>query len=238
MRSLALAFIGGLIAATASAQSTDTPDLLPGESVVRVHAEASVERDPNRFNVTVTIRSNGATPREAAEGNAQKRSELLAILKSLNAGEIATELERYGAYAIYDEDDRRRGTPVGYESRQDIGVTLNSFQPVEPLIDRLTSAGFSDLQVSFGLFDRREGELAARRDAIAKSRQEADNIASALGKRVNRLLLVATDMGGYKGNEPLNSIVVTGSSVPPSIVKPAPVEIESEIYADWSLVDK
>jgi hypothetical protein len=31
---------------------------------------------------------------------------------------------------------------------------------------------------------------------------------------------------------------VTGSRVPRSMIRPAPVEIESEIYADWSLVDE
>ena len=227
-----------LSAGAAIGQSTDTPELLPGESVVRVHSKATIERMPDVFGIAVTVESVGQTPRQAAAQNQTKVDALLKILNSAGIGEVSTELEEYSASAVYEVDDRQRTRPIGYEANQQISVEIAQFDQMEPLVDRLTEAGFSDLRVSFGMKLRRPLELEARRLAIQRAREEAQNIAGGLGKRVGRLLLVGTDLDRYRGNEASDSIIVTGSRVPRNMIRPAPVEIESEIYADWSLVDE
>jgi len=241
VRNLGIAVALGLLSTRAVAQSTDTPELLPGESVVRIEAEGSVERVPDLVAINITIQSEGRTPGGATGANSVKLSGLVRDLDSLGVSEASIAADELAAQPIYPEvngnEDRSR--IIGYRARQGIGVELRDVSRLQPVISRLVEYGYGDLRASFRLSDERVAKAEAQRVAIANARAEAANVASALGKRVSRLLLVGNNLQAYRGwLRSGQDIIVTGSRVQPLVLKPAPVEVESKIYVDWSLVDR
>lgn len=230
-----------LLSTAAFGQSTDTPKLLPGESVVRIEAEGSVERMPDSLGIGVTIVSEGRTPGEAAERNLAKLTELVGDLASLGIDKAFISAENLSAQPVYAEDNGRqdRSRIVGYRARQTVGVELLDLSRVQRVITLLAEEGYGELQATFRLKEPRVAEAAAQRAAIASARAEAENVAAALGKRVGRLLLVGNKLEAYRGWTGLGQdIIVSGSRIPPIELKPAPVEVESRVYVDWSLVDR
>jgi len=223
------------------AQSTDTPKLLPGESVVRVQAEGSTKRMPDSVSVGIRIQSQGKTPAAAVNANANKLSQLMTDLRSLGVNEASISADELAAQPVYGEADGRedRSSIVGYRASQAIGIELADMSKLQAVISRLVEDGYGDLHADFHLNDPKAAEDEAQRVAVANARAEAANIASALGKRVSRVLLVGNNPEAYRGwNSIGQSIVVTGSRVQPLVLKPAPIEVESSVFIDWSLVDK
>jgi uncharacterized protein YggE len=235
----ALAF--GVTAASAAAQSTDTPKLLPGESVVRVEAEGSVTRVPDVVTISISIQSEGTTPAEATEANSAKLAKLIRDLASLGVDQASISASELAALPIHPEvngnEDRSR--IVGYRARQGIGVELPEVSRLQAVIGRLVQTGYGDLRASFRLSDEKLARAEAQRAAVANAKAEAENLASALGKRVGRLLLVGNNAEAYRGWDSYGqNIVVTASRMQPLVLTPAPVDVEAKVYVDWSLIDR
>lgn len=241
LRRLGAAIALSLMSTSALGQSTDTPELLPGESVVRVEADGFVERTPDLLAIGVTIRSEGPTPGAAAEANSAKLTRLVRDLNALGVSEAWISAEELAAQSIYEETDGRedRSRIVGYRARQTISIELRDLARLQPIITRLVQDGYGDLRADFRLSDPKTAEAEAQRAAITNARAEAQNMASSLGKRVGRLLLIGNGPEAYRGWTGYGqNIVVTGSRVQPLVLKPAPVRVESKVYVDWSLVDR
>jgi len=241
MSRILTATAAGLLAAGASAQSTDTPELLPGESVVRVEAEGEVERVPDLVTISITIQSEGRTPAEATEANSAKLTRLVSDLAALGISEASISADELAAQPIYPEvngnEDRSR--ILGYRSRQRIGIEVPDVSRLQPVIARLVQDGYGDLRATFTLRDEKAAKAEAQRAAIGNARSEAENMANALGKRVSRLLLVGNNADAYRGWQNYgDNIVVTGSRVQPLVLQPAPVRVTTKVYVDWSLVDR
>lgn len=242
MRIWLAALLAGVLMAPAVGQSTDTPALLPGESVVRVESRGFIERMPDTLDLTIGIRSQGDSAKAVADANAAKLQRLVADLRSLGIEESWTSAKGFNAGPVYAEnangrEDRSR--IVGFRATQTISVELRDLSRFQEILGRLAQEELSDISANFELKDRRKAELEAQRVAISNARAEAENIASALGKRVGRLLLIANEREGYRGWKDLgDSITVTGSRIQPLELKPTPVTVDSTVYVDWSLIDR
>lgn len=235
------AVVAGVLSTSAFSQSTDTPKLLPGEAVVRVEAEGSVERVPDLLTLSIAIQSEGQTPAEATEKNSEKLARLVRDLHSLGIDEASISADELAAQPIYPEvngnEDRSR--ILGYRARQGIGIEVHDVARLQSVIARLVQVGYGDMRAAFRLSDEKAAKAEAQRRAVANAQSEAENLASALGKRVSRVLLVGNSTGAYRGWSNLgDTIIVTGSRVQPLVLKPAPVEVEAKVYVDWSLVDR
>ncbi|QIK95960.1 SIMPL domain-containing protein [Sphingomonas sp. HDW15A] len=242
MRNLMWAIVG-LCAVAASplrAQSTDTPQLLPGESVIRVTGEGEVERVPDILTLTVAIQSDGATPKEAADANLAKMTALIHELQGVGVPEALISARQLSAAPVYAERDGPGQRVVRhYSASQRVEIRLRDLTRLQPVVDRLVDSGFGQLDANFDLSDRTAARFEAQRKAIANTRAEAENIAAALGKRVGRLLLVANTREGYGGWRNFDdNVVVSGSRIKPLALRPAPVTVTSRVFVDWSLVDQ
>lgn len=225
----------------AFSQSTDTPKLLSGESVIRVQAEGSVKRTPDSASVGITIQSEGSTPAAAVQQNSVKLAKLMDDLRLVGISEASISADELAARPVFPEDNgtRDRSRIIGYRASQTVGIAVADITKLQAVVGRLVQDGYGDLRADFELKDRKSVEAEAQRAAVANAKAEAENLASALGKRVNRVLLVGNSPEAYRGwtNSDQN-IIVTGSRMQPLVLKPAPIEVQSKVFVDWSMVDK
>lgn len=242
MRNLlsAIVVLCAMAASPLYAQSTETPQLLPGESVIRVTGEGEVERVPDILTLSVALQSDGATPKEAADANLAKMTALVQELHGVGVPEALISARQLSAAPVYAEREGPGQRVVRhYSASQRVEIRLRDLARLQAVVDRLVDSGFSQLDASFDLDDRTAARFEAQRKAIANTRAEAENIAAALGKRVGRLLLVANSRDGYNGWRNFDDhIVVSGSRIKPLALRPAPVAVTARVYVDWSLVDR
>lgn len=117
-------------------------------------------------------------------------------------------------------------------------MRLRDLSNAEPLVARLFEAGANSVRApSFSLADDRAARRGAERAAIAEARAEAENYATALGKRVGRLIRIG-DRKAWSNPISQETIVVTGSRIPRTPIEPGEITTQAVVYVDFALIDR
>jgi uncharacterized protein YggE len=196
---------------------------------------------PDLLVIGVGVESRGSSPKQAADANLEKLSRLMRDLRAIGVNEGSIGAEELAATPIYAqvEGNEDRSNILGYRARQRLAIELRDLSRLQVVMTRLTADAYGDLSADFRLADQTSAAAEAQRAAIASAKREADNLASALGKRVGRLLLVANSSEGYRGWVDYgDTVMISGSREQPVELRPAPIEVESRVYADWSLIER
>lgn len=243
-----LLFAAALFALPAAGGAADLA-LAPGETLLEVQSQGEVIVRPDAAYVSVGAVSTGVTAREATAANARDMTRIVAAIRAAGIDErhIRTQQinvqPRFARNSPGDYDGQAQIT--GYVARNSVSVTVVKLALAPAVIDAAFAAGANSVSgPNLALLDDRAALVAARRDAVASARAEADTYAESLGMRVARVLRVSE-----RGNAAsrVDYITVTGrrsgEGGPPPPPPPPPVaagEIRQQVtlWVDFALTQK
>ncbi len=211
-----------VLALPANAQSQAEPDR--GRTLLEIVATGEHYVAPDEATLNAGVVTFAPTSRQAAADNATAMDQVVAALRAagLTARDIQTSnLSLEPRYA----DNRRDSEPpaiVGYQARNTVTVRVRDVQKASDYLTTLFEAGANTVSgPNFSLNDSTAAMRAARADAVAEAKVEAEAYAAAFDMRIVQVRRVSER--GQRAQ--YNPIVVTGSrmgSVPPPPPPPPP----------------
>lgn len=209
-------------AAPAAAQVVTVPPLAAGEVLLEVNAQGRVRTPPDRVGLAGGVVTTGGTAREALDANAAAMARVIAALKAAGARDADIQTRQLSVNPrfqrnreSYDEQPRI----TGYVAQNSVAVATNRLALAPRLIEAMFAAGANNVSgPRFTIENDRAALAGARREAVARAREQADAYAAAFGLRVARVLHVAERGSSV---QPVD-IIVMGSRMSSFAVAEAP----------------
>lgn len=195
----------------------------PAPAIVRVSAEATVSRAPDRVYIDVGVRTVAPSPNVAAADNATRLARVIAAVRKVSGPGAQLTTTGYTMAPQYQyHSDGKPPTPTGYVVTNQVQVRLDDLGRIAAVIDAANGAGANLQQdLRFALRDPQAVRLRALARAAHRAREEADALATALGLRVVRIVSVeAGGTGGVRVGPRLYQQVMQG----PRAGSPTPIE--------------
>jgi uncharacterized protein YggE len=219
--------------------------LAPGETLLEIQTVGEATTVPDLATISMGVVSTGTTAREATDANAKQMAAVVAALRSagVEARFIRTQQinvqPRFARMSPTDYEGQAQIT--GYVARNSVGVTITRLALAPDVIAAGFAAGANSVSgPNLSLRDDTAALTAARRDAIAKARNEADAYADGLGLKVVRILRVSE-----RRNYASQDIYVSGvrevrspAPPPPPPLSAGEMRERATLWIDYALVPK
>ena len=196
---------------------------------IRVVGDATATARPDQAEVDVGVTTYAASSREAAARNAEHLDSVLDALTTTLGADANIKTIAYTLSPEYRlPKEGQKPTISGYTATNIVRVTLNNLDKVGEVIDAATQAGANRIhRVRFTLKDRRALVSEVLREAAITARSEAEALASALGLRITRVLMVAEDEPVVR---PFHDVMELSAAQPASTpVQPGPIEVRATV---------
>jgi uncharacterized protein len=231
----------GMMGAAPAAGQDVALALAPGETLLKVEAEGEALSRPDMMEIEAAVVTTGSNARDALRANSALAERLIEAVRAagVEARDVRTSdlSVRPRVKGGEDDDEAARPRILGYLARNSLSVRLRDLARTPEILEALLEAGANEVDgPTFRLADPKSALEAARRDAIAKARAEAETYSDALGMRIARVLNVSERREDYgRGGE----IIVTGTrrnNGPP--VEPGELATEVTVWIDYALAPK
>jgi uncharacterized protein YggE len=218
--------------------------LAPGEVLLKVEAEGEHLDRPDVMSLSAGVVTTGRTAKESLAANATMANRLLAAVRQRGVEPrdiqtsqltVSPQFARNSGAGEDDEDAVRRIT--GYVARNSVALRLRDLGKASDIVDALFEAGANEVHgPSFSLEDPAPALKAARRDAVAEARSEADTYAEALGMRIARILRVSERQSFDRNIE--GYVAVSGSRIAPTSLEPGEMGTRVQVWIDYAMVPR
>jgi uncharacterized protein YggE len=159
---------------------------------------------PNIASITAGVVTRAPTASQAIAENAQQMQRVVAALG--RAGVAGRDIQT-NYFTLNQEMSRVRGeTPVsaGYNASNQVIVRFRDIARSGRILDALVAEGSNQISGPSLTVDRPDAALdEARLDAIAKARARAQLYATAIGKRVGRIISISESGAGFSPPQPM-----------------------------------
>lgn len=165
------------------------------ERTIRVEGQGEVKVSPDEAFIDLAVETRAPSAQAAAEANAKKMDKVIAAL--VQAGVVRKDLETRNYSVAMEYEPPVHGAeapkPRGYQVNNTVQVHVRDLTKVGPLLDTALKAGANRVDsVRFGLSKPETGRDGALRDAVARARQSAQVLATALGVKLGPVLDAST----------------------------------------------
>lgn len=179
-----------LCAATVLHAQTTNPETRRGTRIT-VNGNATVQAQPDTAILTISVVTQGRRAIDTQQDNATKTDTLVQALKAASGTGAEIKTSGYSVQPMRVYRENQPPTITGYEARNTVTVTLSDLKKVGPVIDAATQAGANDISgISFTLRQDRPARDRALTEATREAMSKADVVASALGRKVTRIVEV------------------------------------------------
>lgn len=179
-----------LCAALVSQAQTPTTDTKRATRIT-VGGDAIVQAQPDTAILTISVVTQARRALDAQQDNATKTDAVVQALKA--AAGPGAEIKTSG-YSVQPQRVYRENQPptiTGYEARNTVTVTISDLKKVGTVIDASSQAGANDIAgIAFTLRQDRPARDRALQEATREAMSKAEVIASALGRKVTRIVEV------------------------------------------------
>jgi uncharacterized protein YggE len=193
---LALA-LATLLSVSAYAQERERRPLPPS---VTVTGEGIVTAEPDVAEIEIGVVTEAKAAPQASKENAAKLAKVIAEVKKLLGPGDELKTIGYSLNPNY-RYPREGGKPelTGYTATNVVRVRTGALQGVGSLIDTATQSGANKIQrLVFTLKDEDAAKREALRNATAKAKSKAEDVARALGLKIARVLSVNEGEQAYR----------------------------------------
>ncbi|HXG51541.1 MAG TPA: SIMPL domain-containing protein [candidate division Zixibacteria bacterium] len=159
---------------------------------VTANAEAIIAAEPDQAEIDIGVITQARTAPDAARENAEKLTRVRTEIKKLLDRDDELRTVGYSLNPNY-RYPREGGRPeiTGYTAANTVRIRTANLQKVGRLIDAAMQAGANAInRLAFTLKDEQGAQLRALRLAAQKARAKAEEMASALGLKIVRVLSV------------------------------------------------
>lgn len=175
-----------MTATPACAQSHDHADTL---GKISVSATGNSYQAPDVATVSAGVVSQGATAKDAMGDNARRMNSVFDALKAAGIQQRHIQTSQLSLNPQYDYTNRKQPRITGYEARNTVTARSEDLDQVGPMLDALVTAGANNINgINFSIKDAEGAKSEARREAVKDARRKADEMATAAGVRLGRIL--------------------------------------------------
>ncbi len=172
---------------TVTAQPADKPDT----RTVTVSGVGTIDVEPDEATVQFAVVTRAETAEDARRENAEAAEAAIDAVRALGVADRKIQLL---SLRLDEEWEYRNNQRIrkGYIARRDVKVTIEDLDLVPSLVAEVVQQGANELNgIQYGLQDRESVEDQALRDAVARARQKAQNMAEVLDARLGRVVQIA-----------------------------------------------
>ncbi len=166
---------------------------LPAARTVIVSAEGKTTAAPDLATVSFSVISQGKNPDELSQTNNEKMSAAVQFVKAQGIDEKDIKTVSYNLQPDYRYDRNiNRSFIVGYTLTQTVEIKVRDFSKTAKIIGGLTPLGINQIGgVNFSIEDQEKFLSVARKDAIAKAKAKALQMAAEAGASLGRAISVS-----------------------------------------------
>jgi len=188
MKSLLSLFAGALLmtATPVNAQDHHHQDTI---GKITVSGVGKSYQAPDVATVSAGVVTQAATAQNAMSANAKKMNSIFASLEAAGIQKRHIQTSQLSLNPQYDYQDRRKPRITGYEARNTVTARSENLDQVGPMLDALVEAGANNINgINFSIKDAEAAKSEARREAVKNARRKAEEMATAAGVRLGRIL--------------------------------------------------
>jgi uncharacterized protein YggE len=205
----------------------------PRPATIEVTGQADVSETPDRVYIDIGVTTQAQKSEAAAAQNAGRVATVIAAVRRAGGPSAQLTTAEYSVSPDFNYP-RDGGAPalVGYSVSNVVRVRLDDLRKIGPVIDAATQAGSNNVQnVRFALRDEESPRREALREAARNARQDAEDLAAALGLKVVRVLTVQEQGGGVR--QPLiyqqAAKLALAAAPPPTPVEPGAIDVAAAV---------
>jgi uncharacterized protein len=174
-----------------------TPALAEESKLVRtisISGHGEVRAVPDVASISIGVTTQGATAREALDGNTKAMKALLDTLKQagIDARDMATSNFSVGPRLDYGNNNGQPPKVVGYDVNNMVTVTVRKIDDLGGLLDVAVSTGSNTINgISFSVTKPDAMLDEARKAAVTDARHKAEIYAAAGGFKLGDIITVS-----------------------------------------------
>jgi len=199
-----LSLIAGALLMTATpacAQSHHHEDMIGKISVSGVGKSYQA---PDVASVSAGVVTQAPTAQLAMQKNSKKMNAVITSLKSAGIQERHIQTSQLSLNPQYDYTNRKQPRITGYQARNTVSARSENLDQVGPMLDALIEAGANNINgIQFSIKDAEAAKSEARRAAVKDARRKAEEMATAAGIRLGRILQMSESTGGFQPPQPM-----------------------------------
>lgn len=158
---------------------------------ITVNGDAIVQAQPDTAILTISVVTQGRRAIDAQQDNATKTDAVVQALKAAAGAGAEIKTSGYSVQPMRVYRENQPPTISGYEARNTVTATLSDLKKVGPVIDASSQAGANDISgIAFTLRQDRPARDRALAEATREAMSKAEVIASALSRKVTRIVEV------------------------------------------------
>lgn len=188
---------------------------------MRISASGKVTAVPDLAIVTLGVESQGTDAVDVKNKNNQKMNQIINFIKQQGVDE--KDLQTTGFYASprYNYVNGQNNL-IGYQASQSVTIKIKGIDKsqaqLEKILDGAVNNGANDVQgVVLSFLDTDVLKQSARKQAIEKAKQKAEELADESGLRLGRVINVVEGASDYPAPGPMASFAVRNKSIAPNI---------------------
>jgi uncharacterized protein YggE len=198
------------------------PDGHPRPPYVSAHGEAVIAMEPDQAEIDIGVVTQAKTAPDAARENADKASRVMGEIKKLLGKGDEIKTAGYSLNPTYRYPQGGKPEIVGYTASNILRLKTGTLTDVGKLIDGAMRAGANTInRLVFTLKDEHSAQIQALSLASTKAKAKADEMATALGLKVVRVLGVTE---GERGVRPIIMPQGRGLQLEAAAAVPTPIE--------------
>ena len=176
------------------------------DNTISMSAEGKVSAVPDLATVTVGVTTQAATAKAASDEVTAKANKITEFVKQqgIDSKDITTS-----NFSVYPNQDYSSGTQkiIGYQANETVIIKVRgidkSADKVGKILGGAVLEGSNQIQGIYFSFDDPDNlRQEARKIAIEKAKQKAQDLASASGLRLGRVVSVSESSSGYPVSMP------------------------------------
>lgn len=222
---------GGSGRAAAQSEPAATPVATPTPATLHVGGQGRVTVPPDTASVTVGV---DVTRDRLSDAQAEASTQAAAIIAAAEAGGIATDdiqTVNFSVNVVRDYD--REGNPgpvIGYQVSNQVELTVREPDRLGAILDAVVAAGANNIYgIAFYVDDPTAAAGQARVQAIRDARAKAEEMASAAGVRLTRVVSITES----STPPPAPEVFARGAAEMDAAQAPVPIQAgTSEIVVD------
>jgi uncharacterized protein YggE len=192
----ALLLLCAVIGSAVTAQETPSPT----EKLIYTSTTGEVLARPDQAEISLAVQTENTDAQVAQQSNAERMASTIAALQQAGIPADKIKTTGYNIYPVYDDTDSILGSKVRfYRVTNTLRITLTDINRAGEIVDLAVAHGVNQVNsISFTLSENQQKALRsdALRDAMSRSRSDADTVASAGGLTIVGIQTI-TVSGGY-----------------------------------------
>ncbi|MEK7546898.1 MAG: SIMPL domain-containing protein [Patescibacteria group bacterium] len=205
-----------------------------------VTAEGKTTVSPDIAEVSFSVVSQGINPEKLASDNNDKMAAVIGNIKSNGVDEKDIKTTNYDLQPNYNYDKYTGQSYIyGYTLTQTVFVKIRDLNKVAAVIGGVTPLGINQIGgVSFRIDDPDKFLGQAREDAFKKAKDKAEEIASANGVRLGKVVTISEYQNtpiSYFAKSSISEVGGFGGAVSVPSIEPGTQELKINVSVTYSL---